>query len=260
ATTHILRFNNQGVPEVPLRSEQLETSIEQSQRSGQLTNSTLRLVMFVCGLLALLGLAAAYHQHLRHRVYKSGRERGADPVDDFTDDIQWIEHFANRRTAMRRRGISYSFMAMALVLMAAGQQASVLELAALLLLLSGPAIALLLYTRNSPGHLGVLDKQLILVEPAGMYHLGSGANILFRGGFLFMDDVTLFMGNKLLPAFSSAQLNAQVLPLVRTGIRVDRNTLWVRLLQSGHPVAHGSLAILVCSLAAISLLAVPRFF
>jgi hypothetical protein len=72
-----------------------------------------------------------------------------------------------------------------------------------------------------------------------------------------IDDVLVFAGNRLLPAFDQAQVASKVNPLVQAGVRVDRKTVLVKLLQSSHPFARGAIAILVALLAAAVLLSLP---
>jgi hypothetical protein len=72
-----------------------------------------------------------------------------------------------------------------------------------------------------------------------------------------IDDVLVFTGNRLLPAFDQAQIASRVAPLVKAGARVDRKTVLVKLLQSRHPFARGAMAVLLALLAAAVLLSLP---
>jgi hypothetical protein len=72
-----------------------------------------------------------------------------------------------------------------------------------------------------------------------------------------VDDVTVFIGSRLLPAFDPAGIIAQVAPLARRGIHVDRKFLATRLLQGRHPLALGTGIILACGCAALALLSLP---
>jgi hypothetical protein len=142
-------------------------------------------------------------------------------------------------------------------LLAVGLGVTAIQLAALLVALSGPAVALALLRRSPMGHIGVLLRELVLVDHAGTYHLGSGARIQHRGNLLMIDDVLVFTGNRLLPAFDQAQIASRVAPLVKAGARVDRKTVLVKLLQSRHPFARGAMAVLLALLAAAVLLSLP---
>ena len=89
-----------------------------------------------------------------------------------------------------------------------------------------------------------------------MYHLGAGSTIQYRGPFLLIDDVVVFTGTPLLPALAAEQVSEKVAPVAHAGVRVDRKTVLVKLLESRHPLALGALA---CALgilgAAVALLA-----
>jgi hypothetical protein len=72
--------------------------------------------------------------------------------------------------------------------------------------------------------------------------------------------VVVFSGSRLLPAFSSSQIQEQVRPLATSGVKVDRRTTLVKLLQSRHPLALGTLAILATSISAAVLLCLQGIF
>ena len=149
---------------------------------------------------------------------------------------------------------------MGLVLGAIGLGVSSLQLSALLVTLAGPAAALLLLQRSEPEHIGILGAQLLLVDHEGMYQLGGGSRIHYRGPFLMIDDVAVFTGTRLLPAFSPAAIATRVAPVAAEGIRVDRKIVTVKLLQSRHPLALGAVAIAIAIAAAAALLSLQGIF
>ncbi|MDZ7785108.1 MAG: hypothetical protein U5K56_19890 [Halioglobus sp.] len=97
----------------------------------------------------------------------------------------------------------------------------------------------------------------MLVDHSGLYHLGTGSRVQYRGAWLFIDDVAVFTGTRLLPAFAATQLRDRVWPLARAGIKVDHRTVLVRTLQNRHPIALGNLAIAACLTGAGALLLGP---
>ena len=99
--------------------------------------------------------------------------------------------------------------------------------------------------RRTPGNIGALAPRVLLVDPAGTYHLGGGSRLQYRGNFLLLNDVVVFTGNYLIPAFARDQIKQLVAPIARGGVRVDRKTVVVKLLESRHPVALALLAILL---------------
>ncbi len=122
---------------------------------------------------------------------------------------------------------------------------------ATLLVLTGPAVILALLWPSRPGHIGILGDQLILVDQHDMYHMGGGSRIYYRDNFLIMDDVVVFIGTRALPVFSAEQLAEHIVPRALAGIKIDRKTVFIKLLQSRHPLAKGMLACAACSVAAI---------
>jgi hypothetical protein len=145
-------------------------------------------------------------------------------------------------------------VALGALLFAVASNVSVWQLAALLLALSGPAVALLLQSRAPIGHIGVLGDRMVLVDHRGTYHLAGGSRIQHRGPFLCIDDVVVYCGGRLLPAFSTPQVQQLVSPFARGGVRVDHDTIAVKLLQSRHPIAAGVFAIAAALAAACALL------
>ena len=259
-SAEIQRFNAQGKAEAPLVSSLLKELVDGQHRRSRVTALSWRGALLLCALITVLGLFYGYLQRLRTLVYKSHRERGAQPVDDYEDTLQWIDPVANRIRLLRGRGVSYTLLATALILLAIGSSVSALQLTALLIALSGPAIALLLWSRRPPGNIGHLGQSLLLVDHRGIYHMGEGSQIHYRGSFLMLDDVLVFTGNWLLPAFSREQVRTQAGPLVAGGVKVDRNTVMVKLLQSQHPLALGAIAIIGTATVAVLLLALKGVF
>jgi len=256
----IQRFNAGGTPEAPLVSDLLESLVTRQQRNANLTGVTWRISLILCALVAVAGLCLGSLQRLRGLVYKPHREHGADPVDDYVDAVHWVDPITDRRGRLQRITISYAVIALALLLLAITRQVTPIQLTAALIALSGPAIALLLLGRRSVGHIGILQERLLLVDHSGMYHLGGGPRLQYCGPFLLLDDVVVFTGTRLLPAFSSKQIAGRVTPLAAAGIKVDRKTVVVKLLQGRHPLAQGAAAVLVAFTAAAVLLCLQGVF
>ena len=256
----IQRFNAQGTAEAPLISTQLEALITGQQRSADIAKLAWRGGLLLCALAAVLGFGFGYLQSLRRLVYKPCRERGAEPIDGYADALHWIDPVRNRTERLRRNSFSFGLLVLAALLMALGQGVTVWQLAALLIALSGPAIALLLLSRLPAGHIGILEDRLLLVDHTGMYHLAGGSSVQYRGPFLLIDDVAVFTGSLFLPAFSSPQVQTLVRPLATGGVKVDRNTLLVKLLQCRHPLAQGVIAMMTAVTAAAILLCLHGIF
>ncbi|MDX1735522.1 MAG: hypothetical protein R3228_14200, partial [Halioglobus sp.] len=256
----LARYNLQGAPEAPFSSTlltELATRHEQQARIGGLA---LRGGLVAASLLAVLALGLAYLSRLRRLVYRLQRERGAQPIDEFTDSLEWVPHRPDRASALGRRIAACAVLLIAACLLAVGVGASTSQLAALLLFGAGPLSALVILQRKSPGHIGATDEQLLLVDHKDLYHFGAGAEIQYRGNFLLLYDVVVHCGSRLSPGFTVSSLNTHVAPLVRGGVRVDRATVVVKLLQSRHPLAMAVIALVLCASAAAFALATPLLF
>jgi hypothetical protein len=256
----IQRFTAQGTPEVALVSNLLESLVTRRQRSATLTHAAWRIALVAGALILVVGLCVGSLQRLRGLVYKAHRESGAEPVDEQAEEVLWVDPAEDRQARLRRAGISYGILSIALILLAIGQGVALIPLVALLVALSGPAFGLVLLGRSHIGHIGILAEQLLLVDHSGMYHLGEGPRIQYRGPFLLIDDVVVFSGGKNLPTFSSKQVRSGVTPLAQAGIKVDRTTVLIKLLQGQHPLAQGVLAGLATLTIALALLALQGIF
>jgi hypothetical protein len=256
----IQRFNSAGASEAPLVSTALVELAGGQAHRASLVRLGWRTGLALCLLAAVAGFCIGSLHRVRSQVYRSCRERGAEPIDELVDAIDWVELAPGRSDGLRKTGIAYGVLALALILGAMGLGASSLQLAALLVALTGPAAALLLLQRSDPGHIGTRDKELVLVDHAGMYHLGAGSRIHWRGPFLMLDDVTVFTGAPLLPGFAPAGIAQRVVPAATEGVKVDRKIVTVKLLQGRHPLALGAVAILAAAAAAVALLSLQGIF
>ena len=117
----IQRLSAQGAIEAPLVSTQLKTLISRQQQRTSLAAAGWLAVLLICGLGTVISACNACLQGLRRFVYKSRRERGAEPLDDYADSLFWIEPMQNRPALLRRRRFSYSLLALAAILVSAGQ-------------------------------------------------------------------------------------------------------------------------------------------
>ncbi len=256
----IQRFSSTGAAEAPLVSTALVELLDGQAHRASLVQLGWRTGLALCLLAAVAGLCIGVLHRLRSQVYRSCRERGAEPIDEIVDAIDWVELAPGRSEGLRKTGIAYAVLTLALILGAIGLGASSLQLAALLAALTGPAVALLLLQRSDPGHIGTRDRELVLVDHAGMYHLGTGSRIHWRGPFLMLDDVTVFTGAPLLPGFAPAGIAQRVVPAATEGVKVDRKIVTVKLLQGRHPLALGGVAILAAAAAAVALLSLQGIF
>ncbi len=243
----VARFNPEGAAEAPFVSSLLQERIHQRARMAELVAMGWRGGFALCTLLAAVGLGLAYLERQRERVYRVSRARGAETVTEHLDRLQWVSPAPGRDRALRSFAIILAASLVATCVLAIAQAASAWQLAALLTVFAGPTIGLAIISRQSIGHIGTLDRQLLLTDQHGLYHLGADSRIQYRGAFLLMDDVVVFRGNAILPAFAQSEFRSKVAPLLRGAVKVDRTTLAIKLLQARHPFAMAAAA---CALAA----------
>jgi hypothetical protein len=256
----IQRYNAQGMAEAAFASAPLQALVSEKQQRARFTRIAWHGGLLLCALAAVLGCALAYWHGLRHLVYRARREQGALPLDDHAAALRWMEPVQNRQAHLHRTGIRYGIGVLVALALAIAMSVSVSQLSALLVICSGPAIALLLLRRQPTGYIGVLGDQLLLVDHNDLYHLAGGSRLQYRGPFLAIDDIVVFAGSPHLPAFSPAPLQQHVWPLALGGIKVDRKTIAVKLLECRHPLALGAVAIVAAAAAAALLLLMPHIF
>ena len=244
----------------PFVSSQLQALISSQQQRTRLASLAWNAGLLVCALAAVLCFGLGYFQALRTLVYRPRREQGAEPLDHHAATLQWIEPVQNRHQQLRRTGIYYGLGALATLLLAFALSIGVWQMAALLLMLSGPAIALLLLSRQPVGHIGITGDRLLLVDHSGQYHLAGGPRLHYRGPFLSIDDIVVFSGSRLLPAFSRARLEQHVRPTDMGGVKVDHRTIAIKLLECRHPLALGAIAIVAAASAGALLLVLQSIF
>lgn len=246
----VQRFADNGTAEAPLESELLLQLIGEQYRAKKLKAAAWFVVFSLLLTVALVGLARGYHQHLRNLVYRTRPTRGAEPLDEHTDSIHWVDPVADRVARVRRVTLSYGVLIIAVIFLCIGLGASVTQLTAALIALVGPLVALTIFGRAEVGHAGTLEDTLVLVDHRDMYHVASGPRIQYRGPFLLIDDVVVFTGTHLLPVLVPEQVRAELNAVAVTGIRVDRKTIAVKLLEAGHPLVKAALAVAAAGLAA----------
>jgi len=258
--TDIARFNAAGKPEIPFTSSRLTEILSTRKEHSKLARWLWQGGVIFASILLLVSMGAAFLCGLRQQVYKSQRASGAEPVDEYALELRGVDPAVDRAKVLRQRSISYYLIALAIVIIAVAQSIDIWHMCALLLFLSGPGIALSLLQRSSAGHIGILFDRLLLVDHSDMYHLARGSNIQFRGPFLVIDDVIVFTGSRLLPAFNRNQVTEWALPLATAGIKVDSATIVVKLLQARHPVALAMCSLMGGSLSALLVLGLRTIF
>ncbi|MEP1594038.1 MAG: hypothetical protein ABJK20_05670, partial [Halieaceae bacterium] len=251
----VLRFSVTGAPEVPFESTSLNDLIAQQMSDASFTRTVTRLILATLAAILLCALIFAYLHRVRGLVYKAGNTRGAQPLEDYTSQLEWLLPEASRRSRFLQLAVLYLVGCMGALIVATGLTVNMLQLAALLIALTGPAISILLLYRSPIGHIGTAGDTIALVDHNSLFHLGRDSRVHYRSRYLIIDDVVVFTGASLMPSFDRAQI-AALRPLAEAGIKVERKAVWIKLLQARHPLAVSAIITGACwLLAAILLLA-----
>ncbi|GAB3269907.1 hypothetical protein [Parahaliea aestuarii] len=248
----LLRFSAEGQAEAPLKSDLLQALITERssalQRHVALTSALhalLWLAFIACAAMALL-------HRMRQQAFQPDSLRGADPVDHAASQASWVAKPPQREAQLRRLARLYLPASCLLLVLAVLLQVAPSTLAALILFLGGPSLALWLYLRSSTGHIAVLGDRLLLVDHRNVYHTARDARIFYRGWFLAIDDVLVYTGPRVLPSFVPAALQHNIVPLVEHGLRMGRWDLLARLVEGRHPLALAAGTVLASTLCAIA--------
>ena len=252
----ILRYSFAGVKEAPLTLDHLENVITQANTAQQTRELLWKLIWMVLLLAFATSLAAGLGFQLASSVYRQGQPQGAVPLDDKADDILWITPDKSFRTTLKTIALLYLPLAVAMSALAIYFQVPVTALTGTLLLVMGPGILWLFLYRSNPGHIGLLDSQLILADSHQLYHIKAHDNVQHRGGFVMADDVALFLGNRWLTAFDRNALKVLISPRLNPNTRTSISTLLIKLAQGRHPVATGGAFVLATTSIGLCLIAI----
>lgn len=247
------RFATDGQRETAFNPTSLSTTLAARNDKVAMQQLGWRSALALFALLAAAGAFIAWLQRARALVYGHRRERGAPPIEDVANSMQWIPHAKGRKPTLNRFAAAYAAISVAAVIWSISIAVNAWTLGAILITFAGPAITLALLKRSPPCHVGVNNEFLTLVDHRGIYHTGSGSQIAYRGSCMLLDDVVVHAGSAALPAFDLDTMRSEVKPLVVGGIRVDRKTLIAKLLEAGHPIARGVLISIGCAGLGIAL-------
>ena len=210
-------------------------------------------------LVILFGAAAALLalgilQSLRGKVYTAPEDNADAGFDISNEDIVWLDPAPDAGRRQRQLGYGIAGGAVTLLLAAFLAQLSIWHLIALVLVLAGTGGLYYALLRAGGCHLGLLDDRLILVDHTNTYRVGSGPKIQYFNNYVMIDDVIVYLGNQVLEQFAHEPLRQKFQPLFNTGIKVDRATLRVKLIESRHPMALGFSALGMALVLAVLLI------
>jgi hypothetical protein len=207
-------------------------------------------------LLLAAGFAvAAIYQRLGARLPRPRFNADEAGFDVANPDITWLDPAPGFSRRLRLLGVSLAALSSAALLSVVALDLGPWRLAAVALACLGAGALYAALWRSCRGHLGAFDDKVILVDHSNTYRVGSGPAVQYQGDFVMIDDVIVYLGNRLLPPFARETLRRQFQPLLQRGSEVDRSTLQLKLIEQNHPVWLGISALLAClSLSALLLL------
>jgi hypothetical protein len=252
----IYRFDAAARAEKNFNSISMAASLDARQSGLGLSVLLQQSVLLILLVTAAVLLAFGLLRSLRDKVFTAPADSNERSFDINNTDIEWLDPAPDLENRLRKAGNGLAGVATLLLLGAFIAQFSIWSMIALTLVLAGCGGYYFALQRASLSHLGLLDGKLIVVDHTNTYRVGSGPNIQFFSNFIMIDDVIVYLGNRLLHQFASQPLQEKFRPVVYTGIRIDRATLQVKLLQRRHPLLLGALGLLsavVCALLLVLL-------
>lgn len=245
----IYRVAEDGELESPFSEEAISELLEAGETARAEQRSLQVLVLVLLFLLITALLAFASFKSLQHKLYRA--DLYPDQSFDITDErIQWLDPAPDPSPHLRKVSLGLLLAAplsMFIALLTPASPAIMIAISLVMLGLAGFSYAL----QQSVGcHLGLVDEQLVLVDHRRTYRIGQGPNVQYVSNFIMIDDVVVYLGNRLLPLFDEGPLRERFEPVVTRGIRVDNTTLRVKLIDQRHPLFYGSLALLLSAAAA----------
>jgi hypothetical protein len=230
-------------------AEMLATRRAEIDRSRLMQTAVL--LILLTGAAGMLVLARL--QSLQRKVYRPTVDVDESRFDINNASIHWLKRSPEIDARLRTLGYGFAGLSGVLLSGAVFAEFSAPALLAICLVLLGLGGCYLAVQRAFEGYIGLLGDQLILVDHRKTYRVGRGPNVQYRDEFVMIDDVIVFLGSRRLPRFAENQLQQEFLPLFKRGIKIDRATLQLKLMNSRHPLLLGAAGLALCVALALLL-------
>ncbi len=237
--SQIHRFDAAARPEKPFLSDAVATALQEQQADLDLSQSLQALILVMLFGVAAGMLAFSILQSMRERIYTAPGDENEAGFDINSEDIEWLAPANNSDKRMRQIGYGLAGGAVIALIGSFIIGVSIWAMLALSLILVGVGGVYFGLQRACQCHLGILDDRLIVVDHTNTYRVGSGPKIQYLHNYVMIDDVIVYLGNRLVHQFADEPLQSRFQPLFTTGIKVDRATLRVKLIQRRHPMLLG---------------------
>ncbi len=225
-------------------------------RSAELEQSaSLQAVVMLVLFFAALGLFTyGAVKSLQGKIYQALNDTNEKAFDIENDAIDWLEPGRDARALLRRAGFGLAGLTFLLLAMAVLLKPGLgITVAALVVLAGIGGYGYAIY-QSWGCHLGRLGDQLVVVDHKSTYRVGRGPRIQYVNNYVMIEDVIVYLGNPLLPQFAHEALQQEFEPIVTRGIKVDRTTLRLKLINSRHPMFYGSAGLVFSLCAALIIL------
>ncbi len=203
-------------------------------------------------------LAFSILQIMRERIYTAPGDDNEIGFDINSEDIEWLAPALNSDKRLRQIGYSLAGGAVIALIGSFIVGLSIWAMLAVSLILIGVGGLYFSLQRACSCHLGILEDRLIVVDHTNTYRVGSGPKIQYFRNYVMIDDVIVCLGNRLVSQFANEPLQQRFQPLFTTGIKVDRATLRVKLIQRRHPMLIGISGLAVAVACAATLIALTQ--
>jgi hypothetical protein len=235
----IYRFDAAAREEKPFSSGTINDNLGDRQSQISLSRSLQVAVLLILFIASAGLMALGVLQSLRHKVYKPPMDSGEPGFDINDENILWLDPEPGTDEKLRKLGLGIAGGATFILLVAFILQLSIWWMIALCIVLAGLGGYYFALQKTSHGHIGLQGDNLILVDHTNTYRVGAGPSIQYFDNYIMIDDVIVSLGNPLLRAFADEPLQETFKPVVSRGIRVDRATVQVKMIQNRHPLAAG---------------------
>lgn len=216
-----------------------------------------RSLQVVVLLLMLFSAIALYTfgtiKSLQGKIYKALSDTDEQGFDISNEDILWIDPAPKATRKLRHLYVLFGLLAVLSLAGAVAAGAGIGIIVALVLLIAGVTGYCYAIQQSWDCHMGLLEDELVVVDHNNAYRIGRGPKIQYVNNYVMIDDVVVYLGNRLVQQFDPKPMKHRFAPIVRRGIRVDRMTLRLKLINSRHPMFYGTVGMLLSAMAALLL-------
>ena len=236
--------------EKPFSADAISKALADRRESLEFSRSLQVVVLLVMFFAALSLYTFGTIKSLQGKIYKALSDTDEHGFDISNEDILWLDPAPEARVKLRRLCFLFGVVAVLALAGAVTAGAGLGAIVAILLVSGGVAGYFYAIYQSWDCHMGLLEDELVVIDHNNAYRIGKGPKIQYVNNYVMIDDVIVYLGNRLVQQFDPKPLRHRFAPLVRRGIRVDKTTLRLKLINSRHPMFYGSVGLALAALAA----------